>query len=187
MKIAHRISSIVLAMSLGTLVFAQSEKPKSEAQRCFEKLKSLAGSWEGRLGGTGTELDGKTMHVSLRVTSTGNAIMHEMTGAEKPDEDENHPLTIIYLEGDRLLLTHYCDVGNRPRMVAKTAPDGKTVEFDFLDIANYSSAQGSHMGHAVFTMLDANHHTEEWTAERGEALDRWAFGSPPHEMKRLAR
>jgi hypothetical protein len=92
--------------------------------------------------------------------------MHEMTGAEKPEEDVNHPLTVFYLEGDRLLLTHYCDVGNRPRMGAKTTPDGKTVEFGFLDMANYSSVQGSHMDHAVFRMLDPNHHTEEWTAER---------------------
>jgi hypothetical protein len=73
---------------------------------------------------------------------------------------------VFYLEGDRLLLTHYCDVGNRPRMVAKTTPDGNTVEFAFLDMANYTSAQASHMDHAVFTMLDPNHHTEEWTAER---------------------
>ena len=46
-------------------------------------------------------------------------------------------------------------------MVAKTSPDGKRVEFEFFDIAG-STAYG-HMHHAVFTMMDANHHTEEWT------------------------
>ncbi len=62
---------------------------------------------------------------------------------------------------DRLLLTHYCDAGNRPRMVARTSPDGKTVEFDFLDLAGGN--QHGHMYHAVFTIIDANHHTEDWT------------------------
>ena len=59
------------------------------------------------------------------------------------------------------MLTHYCDAGNRPRMVARTSPDGKTVEFDFLDVAG--GTEHGHMHHAVFTVIDADHHTEDWT------------------------
>jgi hypothetical protein len=97
------------------------------------------------------------MHVSLRVTSMGNALVHEMTGGGRPDD----PITMFYLDGDRLLLTHYCDAGNRPRMTGKTSPDGKKVEFDFVDVAG--SLRYGHMHHAVFTVIDANHHTEDWT------------------------
>jgi hypothetical protein len=46
-------------------------------------------------------------------------------------------------------------------MVARTSPDGKTVEFDFLDLSGDN--QYGHMYHAVFTIIDANHHTEDWT------------------------
>ena len=70
---------------------------------------------------------------------------------------------MLYIDGDRLLLTHYCDAGNRPRMAATMTPDGKTVDFHFLDVANFNSKQGGYMQHAVFTTLDANHHTEDWT------------------------
>ncbi len=68
---------------------------------------------------------------------------------------------MLYLDGDRLLLTHYCDAGNRPRMVGKLASDGKTVEFNFLDVAG--STQYGHMHNAVFTIMGPDHHTEEWT------------------------
>src|SRR5262249_21414555 len=75
----------------------------------------------------------------------------------KPDD----PITMLYLDNDRLMLTHYCDAGNRPRMVSKLSPDGKTVQFEFLDIAG--NLQYGHMQRAAFTIIDANHHTEDWT------------------------
>jgi len=144
----------VVLMSLSTVAFAQSD-----AQKSFDKLKTLAGSWEGHVTTVPPQgdIEGKLMQVSLRATSMGNALMHEMTGAGRPDD----PITMLYLDGDRLLLTHYCDAGNRPRMTGKMSPDGKTVEFDFLDIVG--STEYGHMQHAVFTVIDANHHTEDWT------------------------
>jgi hypothetical protein len=158
-----RFTLPVVLMSLSTVAFAQSDAQKpvapSDAQKSFDKLKTLAGSWEGHVTTVPlqAEIEGKLMQVTLRVTSMGNALMHEMTGAGRPDD----PITMLYLDEDRLLLTHYCDAGNRPRMVGKMSPDGKTVEFDFLDVAG--STQYGHMHHAVFTFLDANHHTEDWT------------------------
>ena len=64
------------------------------------------------------------------------------------------------------MLTHYCDAGNRPRMVAKALPDGKTVDFEFLDIVG--STEYGHMHGSIFTVGDANHHTEDWTFMQGE-------------------
>jgi len=161
MKFLRVMLSGVVLMALSTVAFAQSD-----AQKSFDKMKSLAGSWEGRVTtvppqpGMG---DGAILDVSLRVTSRGNALVHEMKAAGTADDPTkyDHPVTMFYLENDRLLLTHYCDAGNRPRMAARTSPDGKTVEFDFLDLAG--GTQYGHMHHAVFTVIDANHHTEDWT------------------------
>ena len=151
-----------------TAAFDQSGAQKSldkaapsDAEKAFDKLKTLAGSWEGPvttdLPQATTALKGMPMHVSLRATSRGNALLHEMTSAASPDD----PITMLYLDGDRLLLTHYCDAGNRPRMVGKMSPDTKKVEFDFLDVSG--GTQYGHMRHAVFTFVDADHHTEDWT------------------------
>ena len=155
------LMSMVL-MSLSTMAFAQSDAQKasaqSDAQKSFDKLKTLAGSWEGHVTTSpqAVEVEGKPARILFRVTSRGNALMHDLTVAGIPD----NPITMFYLDSDRMLLTHYCDAGNRPRMTGKMSPDGKTVEFEFLDIAGNPQY---HMHHAVFTIIDENHHTEDWT------------------------
>jgi hypothetical protein len=144
----------VVLMSLSTAAYAQSD-----AQKSFDKLKTLAGSWEGHVTTVPPtpDIENKVMQVSLRVTSMGNVLMHEMKATGRPDD----PITMMYLDENRLLLTHYCDAGNRPRMTGKLSADGKVVEFEFLDVAG--STQYGHMHHAMFTAVDENHHTEDWT------------------------
>jgi|SRR6267142_748304 len=167
MKSLRYMLPVVLA-SLSAMAFAQSDAQRpvapTDAQKSFDKLKALAGSWEAHVTTVPQEasIEGQLMQVSLRVTSMGNALLHEMTAAGRPDD----PITMLYLDGDRLLLTHYCDAGNRPRMTGKISPGGKTVEFDFLDVAG--STQYGHMHHAAFTFLDANHHIEDWTFMVGD-------------------
>jgi hypothetical protein len=83
---SHRFMLFVGLMLLRTVAFAQSDAQKSsvapapsEAQKSFTTMKSLAGEWEGPV--TVPEMPeisgGKPMHLSLRVTSRGNALVHE--------------------------------------------------------------------------------------------------------------
>ena len=164
MKHFRLVLSFVLLAFAGTS-FGQSDTnktdvPKTAAQKSFDQMKTLAGSWEGPVTvqppSPRTSVD-KPIQVTLRVTSMGNLLVHEMKSAERPD----NPITTIYLDSGNLQLTHYCDAGNRPRMVGKISPDGKTVEFDFADVAG--GTEYGHMHHAVFTAIDADHHTEDWT------------------------
>ena len=136
----------------------QSAGPqKSDAQKSFELLKTLAGRWKGE-GPEGA------VRVSLRVTSGGSALLQEMIPdgrAEDPTNGNDDPVTMIYIDGDRLILVMYCDsFKNRPRMVGKLSSDGRTVDFDFLDVSG-GAAQG-YMDHATFTIVDADHHVEDW-------------------------
>lgn len=140
--------------------------PSPAAQQAFSLLKTLAGTWEGPMTITPAYKGETTLplsRISMRVTSRGNALVHEMQGAGLPDDPTkyDHPLTMLYVDGGTLNLIHYCDAGNRPHMVARTSADGKTVEFDFVDLTGPTNH--GHMHHAVFTLMDANHHTEEWT------------------------
>ncbi len=173
MKLLRFLLSVVL-VSVSAAAFAQeahksdahksSTAPvQSDAQKSFAKLKTLAGTWEGRGTTTPPVPDmPDIMQVDLQVASSGNVLKHEMMGkGTSANKDADHPVTMLYLDGDRLLLTHYCDAGNRPRMAARVSPDCNKVEFDFVDLSGGN--QHGHMDHAVFTIIDANHHTEDWT------------------------
>ena len=184
MKSRNVLLSIAL-LAISPLAFTQSEHkhgtpsdaqqsatPKSvdkpaptEAQKSFAELKNLAGTWQGPITVDPAQpgiKNGELGQISLRVTSRGNALVHEMKDPTKPDDPTkyDHPVTMFYLDNDHLTLVHYCDAGNRPRMVARGS-DGKKVEFDFADLSGAN--QYGHMHHAVFTTIDADHHIEDWT------------------------
>src|SRR5258708_28771482 len=170
MKSCRFMVSTVL-LSLSTVAFAQSpapksEVPKTEAQKSFEALKTLAGDWEGPVTTDLPEamkakmgVNSNPLHVSLHVTSRGNAIIEESQEARTPLDytKYDHPVTMLYLDGGHLTLVHYCDAGNRPHMVGKASPDGKTVEFVFVDVAGITHY--GYMHHAVFPIIDDSHHT----------------------------
>ena len=159
-------------LCLTSVALAQHEmqtsanQPQSDAQKSFTQLKSLAGKWKGTVTvdpPIPEVKNGDMGYITMRVTSRGNALVHEMADPTKTGDPTkyDHPVTMFYLDSDHLTLIHYCDAGNRPRMVARTSADGKTVEFDFVDISGNTNY--GHMHHAVFTKIDDNHHIEEWT------------------------
>jgi hypothetical protein len=172
-----RFALSAVLLLLATMTLAQSDAHQSsvaavpsvapvpsEAQKSFATVKSLAGEWEGPV--TVPDMPemsgGKPMHLSMRVTSRGNVLVHEFQEAGTPLDATkyDHPVTMFYVDGEQLTLIHYCDAGNRPRMTGKMSPDGKTVEFELKDI---SGSTEMHMHHSVFNIIDANHHTEDWT------------------------
>jgi uncharacterized damage-inducible protein DinB len=142
---------LLVAMGRGTSN-AQVATPisvgaQSDAQKAFEKLKSLTGSWQGSVGRLPTQ-------ATIRVTSGGSAIMHDAFMAS------TNKITMIYLEGDRLFLTHYADE-NRERMEGKLLPDGNRVEFNSLDVGG--STQRGFMKRLMFIMIAADRHGVEAT------------------------
>jgi hypothetical protein len=68
---------------------------------------------------------------------------------------------MFYVEEDRLIAIHYCDGGNRARTEGKMSADGKSVEFNFLDVAG--STKGGLLKRMMFTMVDANKHVIDFT------------------------
>ena len=143
------MKAIRIAITLLFVLAATAAFSASPAQKSFEELKGLNGTWEGKAP------NGEAVEVSYRVTSNGSALMSEIKGREDM-------ISMFHLDGERLLMTHYCGAGNQPRMVASASPDGKTFTFAFLDATNLATPDAAHMHRLIISMPDANHHTEEW-------------------------
>ena len=126
---------------------ASAQATDSGAKKAFEKLKTLTGSWQGTVMGM-------PVNVTIRLASSGTAILHEATADGK--RPPNHEITMFYVEGDRLLATHFCDGGNRVRWEGKVSPDGNTIEFSFLDVSG--NTRGGLAKAMAFTMVDADKH-----------------------------
>ena len=182
-----RLLLFVVLVSFSAVAFAQSDAhkmdahkmdagktaaPKSEAQLSFDTIKTLAGEWEGPVDtdfpGAKEALGDKGMHLTMRVTSRGNVLVHEFQQAGTPLDATkyDHPVTMFYIDQGKFNLVHYCDAGNRPRMTGKIGADGKSFEFDFLDVAG--STAGGHMHRAGLTVINEDHHTEDWTFMVGD-------------------
>ena len=148
----RKLAILIILVATAAVVFAQDSPSKSasaqsDAKKAFEKLKTLAGSWQGSIGDLSTQ-------VTIRVTSAGSAIMQD---AVRTGVSGNYnSITMMYLEGDRLLMTHYSEAGNRPRFEGKLSPDGKSVEFNLLDVPG--GTQRGFLKRMMITMDDANHH-----------------------------
>jgi hypothetical protein len=148
---------MLLALALlSAAAFAQTE-----AQKAFATIKNMPGTWESKAP------DGHIMQVTFKVVSGGSAVMSEIMGQGPEDM-----ISMFHLDGpNRLLITHYCGAGNQPRMQASVSPDGKTITFNYVDATNLATPDAGHMQRLVLTLLDENHHTEEWTfADHGKEM-----------------
>ena len=131
--------------------------------RAFDVLKTLGDSWEGTATTTPAEpgKSGARIVLSMQIASSGHTLVHEGHAAEydpmKNPGQKDNPFTMIVIDGDLLELTHYCDADNRPRMIGKLLPDGKTIDFESLDVSG--NPQYGHMQHVKFTVVDSDHHT----------------------------
>lgn len=162
----------VALTSLPTAAFAQPDAQPaalspSEAQESFAAVKSLAGEWEGVVAIAEMPEITPRMHVSIRVTSRGNVVVHEFqeAGTLLDATKFDHPVTMFYVDEDRLNLVHYCDAGNRPRMIGTRSEDGKTFDFELQEVGGDPTY---HMHHIVFKIIDADHHIEEFTFMMGD-------------------
>lgn len=132
-----------------------------ESKALFEKLKTMDGDWSNKSTKGWEEVE----HV--QVIAGGSAIMATSFDAH-PNE---HMATMIHLDGDRLLLTHYCMAKNQPRLVA-TSYDGKSATFEFLDGTGMKSRDVGHMDKVVMKFIDDDHYTSQWTWY-AKGAERW--------------
>jgi hypothetical protein len=154
-KIRVAAASLVLLVSI--TAFTRSDDPKKGAGKyaSLEPFKQLAGEWVSMHKMEGQEAQ---IHITYKVTSGGSAVV-ETIGPGTPME----MVTVIHPDGDDLVLTHYCAVGNQPTMKASANPTGNKVDFKFVRASNMKSDKDMHMHDVSYTFVDKDNLKTEWT------------------------
>ncbi len=126
-----------------------------DAAAAYARFKNLAGEWVGK------STKGWTDRESISVIARESAVMVISNFEAHPDETM---ATMVHLDGDRLMLTHYCVARNQPRLEATSIEDdGRTITFAFSDGTNLPSRDTGHMDKAIFRFVDDTHYSSRWT------------------------
>jgi hypothetical protein len=156
---------IVIALGSGIRGDDKTGTAPSASQPGLERLKKLAGTW------VAADQDGKPTDqvVSvIKVTAAGSAVQETLFPGQ-PHE----MVSIYHRDGADLLMTHYCALGNQPRMKADPASPPNQLRFKFAGGTNLDPAKDMHMHEGTLTFIDDDHIEFNGVA--------WAGGKPAED------
>ena len=149
-----------------------------DSQQIFDRLKALAGTWTGSAVPEGAAAeheeeghDGNVTH-QFRVSANGSVVMETMN----PGTD-HEMINMYHLDGDELMLTHYCAAGNQPRMrLDRDASAENVLAFDFDGGTNLDPDVDMHIHAARISFVEDGHMMSAWTPYmNGEPAGKMTF------------
>jgi hypothetical protein len=146
-------SAPALLLALSSIVSAaepaatQAAPPALDAKSAFEQLKTLAGEWQGTAGhGDGKEIPAT---VTYRIASGGTVVMETLFPGT-PHE----MISMYHLNGPKLVVSHFCAMGNQPRMTLAPRSSASELRFDFDGGENLNPAKDTHIHAGVLRPSD---------------------------------
>jgi len=154
MKSIIGFSLWVYFLFLALPIFASQDLiPPPKTSPGFEIMKSLEGTWSGIEIKDGQKTPVK---VQYRLTSGGTAV-EEIFSPGTPKE----MVSLYTVDGGKLLMTHYCTLGNQPRMKLSESKPGK-IKLTMVDATGMESPREPHMGGLALTLKGKNKLIHEW-------------------------
>jgi hypothetical protein len=173
-----RVLALVCLFGALTLAVSAAEKKETSKEPAkhtgLDSFKKLAGEWTGKMA-----MDGNKEHpvtIIYKVTSGGSAVV-ETIAPGTPHE----MVTVFNADGNDLMLTHYCMLGNQPRMKAECKGQGDKFDFQFVSATNMKSDKDMHMHSVVYTLVDKDTLKADWT----HFMDGKSAGIAKIELKRI--
>jgi len=130
-----------------------------DARAAFERIKKLAGDWQGTLMAP----DGAATSTRLEVTAGGNAVLEKLFAGT-----DHEMVNVYHMQGSELMVTHYCDSGNQPLLrysADKSSPD--LMVFDFAGGANLDPAKDAHIHAARIALQGEDRMESDWDGYAG--------------------
>ncbi len=141
------------ALALGLLATPGSGQTEAgDARAAFERLRTLAGTW-------GFQDGGQRGSVVYELVSGGTVILERVMSAEHGPVGM---VSMIRLDGDRLVLDHYCTAGNQPRLVSPGLEAGE-IRFSFAGATSLPDTAVGHIHGAVFQFPTGQVFRSLWT------------------------
>ncbi|MGH9642138.1 MAG: hypothetical protein ACRD3Q_06895, partial [Terriglobales bacterium] len=143
----------VLLVCLTAAISLSQTSTRTQTDKAFQKLQSLAGEWLGQ------DEHGNKVKSSFAPVASATALMETLA---MPGMDEM--VTLYSVDMDSVVLTHYCPTNNQPRMRAMP-PAGsiKELVFEFSGAGNLPDVAVGHEHRLVLYFEDQDHITERWT------------------------
>jgi len=146
---------MVLGLTAITSAAGASGEHAVDARAAFARLKTLQGTWES----AGTK--GQKATTTFELVARGTVLAERYANPALPGGGEM--LTAYHVDGDALMLTHYCIANNQPTLRAARFDAGRDeIQFEFVRATNLASADAGHMRRARYQLIDANHFVTEW-------------------------
>jgi hypothetical protein len=126
-----------------------------DGKKAFDLLKGLAGQWTDAQAKPAGEL---VPSIQFMVASGGTVV------EEVQFPGSAHEMRSLYfMDGNELVMTHYCGIGNQPHMRLDTAKSSPSqLVFDFVSGTNMDPAKDTHV-HSGWIKPDGGDHLEaEW-------------------------
>ena len=159
----RRLMTVLCLAALATGgALRAGDKPEDKAAAAAAKpavpnkldaIKKLAGDWV-QVGEDGKPTD--KVVSTYRLTAGGSAVEETMFAGT-----HHEMITIYHMDGDDLVLTHYCVTGNQPRMKAEKQA-GNTLVFKCAGGTNMKSENDEHMHRATIIFKDDDHIQAAW-------------------------
>jgi hypothetical protein len=129
----------------------------------LDQIKDLAGDWQANLP------DGTSLNITYSPISGGTAVMEVLNLPNGTDMR-----SIYHLNGENLMMTHYCESGTQPRLASSADPNNVTLSF--LDATNVGSAEkSSYLYRVTFHFKDKDSFSQEitWMINGKESTNTW--------------
>jgi hypothetical protein len=154
---------ILLGLVLSPLTVSAGEYQKGAVAHSgdFEKMKGLAGVWEGK-GDMGKGME--SIKATYELTSAGNAIVERLFVGQP------HEMVTVYHDfKGKLSMTHYCSLGNQPHMDLINPGENTMMFVLSKKNPNLSSVKETHMHALKISMGGKDSITQTWTLyEKGK-------------------
>ena len=158
---------VVFAAGLTAAGEPEHHGPPPPDDARFEFLRNLEGTWVTEPKGDGTPAG----TIEFRVTAGGHAV-EEREFAGTPME----MLTVYNMDGEDLVATHYCIVGNQPRATATSRVVDHTLKFDCSGTpGNAKSHDDAHIHGWSINLEDGRLHYSAEMVESGTVIEKPDF------------